>query len=262
MVNYGTQSQSPSPTVSETSSTVYSTCPSNDSDGELAAVSDHSVNDEPIHNIYPIPSMSRVNVNTGHGNVNSGSVHVNSGTQIKSGASRFNTGKQHVNSGSVHVNSGTQIKSGASRFNTGKQTVNSGRVNRPVSNNTSPKLSQRFIVDNLGLCNRVLAKYDVATRINSRRIGLKHCLSDRALMDGCVLDVTSVKLLFRTCTVNFYLCDLSSQCICDSDTLNTGFEEVTPGNIEAISPSADHEEEVFSDDDDLAKSDHEEAERV
>ncbi|GKA57483.1 ribonuclease H-like domain-containing protein, partial [Tanacetum coccineum] len=91
----------------------------------------------------------RVNVNTGHGNVSSGSVHVNSGTQFKSGASRFNTGKQHVNSGSVHVNSGTQFKSGASRFNTGKQTVNSGslqvntaRVNRPVSNNTSPKLSQ------------------------------------------------------------------------------------------------------------------------
>ncbi|GKA13614.1 hypothetical protein Tco_0693260, partial [Tanacetum coccineum] len=91
----------------------------------------------------------RVNVNTGHGKVNSGSVHVNSVTQIKSGASRFNTGKQHVNSGSVHVNSVTQIKSGSSRFNTGKQYVNSGsvhvntvRVNRPVSNNTSPKLSQ------------------------------------------------------------------------------------------------------------------------
>ncbi|GJZ54605.1 hypothetical protein Tco_0609490 [Tanacetum coccineum] len=65
------------------------------------------------------------------------------------GASRFNTGKQHVNSGSVHVNSGTQIKSAASRFNTGKQHINSGsvhvntaRVNRPVSNNTSPKPSQ------------------------------------------------------------------------------------------------------------------------
>ncbi|GJW04981.1 hypothetical protein Tco_1563837, partial [Tanacetum coccineum] len=35
-----------------------------------------------------------------------------------------------------------------------------------------------------------------------------------------------------------------------SDNLNTGFEEVTPGNIEAISPSANHEEEVFSDADD------------
>ncbi|GJV34955.1 putative ribonuclease H-like domain-containing protein [Tanacetum coccineum] len=76
----------------------------------------------------------RVNVNIGHGNVNSGSVHVNSGTQIKSGASRINTGKQHINSGSMHVNTGTQIKSGAH--------INSGRVNRPVSNNTSPKLSQ------------------------------------------------------------------------------------------------------------------------
>ncbi|GJR82161.1 ribonuclease H-like domain-containing protein [Tanacetum coccineum] len=69
--------------------------------------------------------------------------------QLSSIRPKFNTGKQHVNSGSVHVNSGTQIKSGASRFNTGKQTVNSGsvhvntaRVNRPVSNNTSPKLSQ------------------------------------------------------------------------------------------------------------------------
>ncbi|GKF06566.1 hypothetical protein Tco_0037234, partial [Tanacetum coccineum] len=81
--------------------------------------------------------------------VNSGSVQINSGTQIKSGSSRFNTGKQHVNSGSVQINSGTQIKSGSSRFNTGKQHVNSGsvhvntaRVNRPVSNKTSPKLSQ------------------------------------------------------------------------------------------------------------------------
>ncbi|GJV24722.1 putative ribonuclease H-like domain-containing protein [Tanacetum coccineum] len=64
----------------------------------------------------------RVNVNTGYGNVSSGSVHVNSGTQFKSGTSRFNTGKQHVNSGSVHFNN--------------------GRVNRPVSNNTSPKPSQ------------------------------------------------------------------------------------------------------------------------
>ncbi|GKA03290.1 putative ribonuclease H-like domain-containing protein [Tanacetum coccineum] len=87
--------------------------------------------------------------NTGKQNVSSGSLHVSSGTQIKSGTSRFNTGKQHVNSVSVHVNSGTQFKSGASRFNTDKQHVNSGcvhvntgRINRPVSNNTSPKPSQ------------------------------------------------------------------------------------------------------------------------
>ncbi|GJY16743.1 retrovirus-related pol polyprotein from transposon TNT 1-94 [Tanacetum coccineum] len=208
---YGPQPQSPSPIESDASSTVYSTCQSNDSDGEQGTVSDHSVNDDPI----PIPSIEQVttatqktqpqvpkpqqtvdhvctaygkeaalkskrvvhadvrqatpawtntnrvnkanqftprpvqlsnikpnlstasktiktgrvnvntghgNVNTGHGNVNSGSMHVNSGTQIKSGASRFNTGKQHVNSGSVHVNS--------------------ARVNRPVSNNTSPNPSQ------------------------------------------------------------------------------------------------------------------------
>ncbi|GJQ94637.1 putative ribonuclease H-like domain-containing protein [Tanacetum coccineum] len=35
-----------------------------------------------------------------------------------------------------------------------------------------------------------------------------------------------------------------------SENFNTVFEEVTTGNIEAISPSADHEEEVFSDADD------------
>ncbi|GJU01251.1 putative reverse transcriptase domain-containing protein [Tanacetum coccineum] len=286
---YGPQPQSPSPTESDASSTVYSTCPSNDSDGEQGTVSDHSVNDDPSHDHIPIPSIEqvtiatqktqpqvpkpqqtvdpscaqhvktprqpirtpvtpspipsynrqnwnqrmerelgagysferkpcfvcgslshlikdcdyyekkmareaafkstrvvhanvrqatpawtnsnrvnkanqftprpvqlnnirpnlstasktiktgRVNVNTGHGNVSSVS---SAGTQFKSGASRFNTGKQHVNSGSVHVNSGTQFKSGASRFNTGKQHVSSVRVNRPVSNNTSPKPSQ------------------------------------------------------------------------------------------------------------------------
>ncbi|GJR56040.1 putative ribonuclease H-like domain-containing protein [Tanacetum coccineum] len=35
-----------------------------------------------------------------------------------------------------------------------------------------------------------------------------------------------------------------------SGNLNTGFEQVTPGNMEAISPSANHVEEVFSDADD------------
>ncbi|GKF44270.1 hypothetical protein Tco_0130822, partial [Tanacetum coccineum] len=252
--------QSPSPTVSDASSIVFLICPSNDSDGELGAVSDHSVNDNPIHD-NPIPSIEqvtiatqqtqpqvllnpnrqlqnwnqrierelgagysfernpcfvcgslshlikdcdyyekkiareaalksqrvvhanvrqatpawtntnrvnkanqftprpvqlsnirpnlstasttvktgRVNVNTGYGNV---STVRSAGTQIRSSSSRFNTGKQHVNSGSMHVNSGIQIKSGASRFNTGKQHVSSGRVNRSVSNNTSPKPSQ------------------------------------------------------------------------------------------------------------------------
>ncbi|GJX66148.1 ribonuclease H-like domain-containing protein [Tanacetum coccineum] len=61
---YGPQPQSPSPTVSDTSSTVYSTCQSNDSDGELGAVSDHSVNDDPIHDHIPIPSIEQVTIAT------------------------------------------------------------------------------------------------------------------------------------------------------------------------------------------------------
>ncbi|GJZ25771.1 ribonuclease H-like domain-containing protein [Tanacetum coccineum] len=61
---YGPQPQSPSPTVSDTSSTVYSTCQSNDSDGELGAVSDHSVNDDPIHDHIPIPFIEQVTIAT------------------------------------------------------------------------------------------------------------------------------------------------------------------------------------------------------
>ncbi|GJV38276.1 ribonuclease H-like domain-containing protein [Tanacetum coccineum] len=40
------------------------TCPSNDSDGELGAVSDHSVNDDPIHDHIPIPSIEQVTIAT------------------------------------------------------------------------------------------------------------------------------------------------------------------------------------------------------
>ncbi|GKB27757.1 ribonuclease H-like domain-containing protein [Tanacetum coccineum] len=61
---YGPQPQSPSPTESDASSTVYSTCQSNDSDGELGVVSDHSVNDEPINDHIPIPSIEQVTIAT------------------------------------------------------------------------------------------------------------------------------------------------------------------------------------------------------
>ncbi|GJV45180.1 uncharacterized mitochondrial protein-like protein, partial [Tanacetum coccineum] len=50
--------------VSDASSTVYSTCPSNDSDGELGLVSDHSVNDDPIHDHIHIPSIEQVTIAT------------------------------------------------------------------------------------------------------------------------------------------------------------------------------------------------------
>ncbi|GJR31152.1 hypothetical protein Tco_1107384 [Tanacetum coccineum] len=61
---YGPQPQSPSHTESDASSTVYSTCQSNDSDGEQGTVSDHSVNDDPIHNHIPIPSIEQVTIAT------------------------------------------------------------------------------------------------------------------------------------------------------------------------------------------------------
>ncbi|GJR34634.1 hypothetical protein Tco_1210318 [Tanacetum coccineum] len=52
----GLKPQSPSPIESDASSTVSSTCQSNDSDGEQGTVSDHSVNDDPI----PMPSSEQV----------------------------------------------------------------------------------------------------------------------------------------------------------------------------------------------------------
>ncbi|GKB23078.1 hypothetical protein Tco_0862479 [Tanacetum coccineum] len=61
---YGPQPQSPSLTVSDASSIVFSICPSNDSDGELGAVSDHTVNDDPIHDHIPIPSIEQVTIAT------------------------------------------------------------------------------------------------------------------------------------------------------------------------------------------------------
>ncbi|GKC72791.1 hypothetical protein Tco_1118674 [Tanacetum coccineum] len=42
----------------------YSTCQSNDSDGEQGTVSDHSVNNDPIHNHIPIPSIEQVTIAT------------------------------------------------------------------------------------------------------------------------------------------------------------------------------------------------------
>ncbi|GKF43592.1 hypothetical protein Tco_0130144 [Tanacetum coccineum] len=55
---YGPQPQTPSPTKSDASSTVYSTCQSNDSDGELGAVSD------PLNDHIPIPSIEQVTIAT------------------------------------------------------------------------------------------------------------------------------------------------------------------------------------------------------
>ncbi|GJW32913.1 hypothetical protein Tco_0052945, partial [Tanacetum coccineum] len=112
--------------VSNDSSTHYSTCQSNDSDGELGTSNAPLVKDEPFfifppYTFYRTINTGRVNVNTARVNVNTGYGNVSSvssaGTHIKSGSSRFNTGKQNINSGSVHVNT--------------------ARVNRPVSNQTS-----------------------------------------------------------------------------------------------------------------------------
>ncbi|GJY93767.1 putative ribonuclease H-like domain-containing protein [Tanacetum coccineum] len=169
---YGPQPQSPSPIESDASSTVSSTCQSNDSDGEQGIVSDHSVNDDPI----PMPSSEQMAREAAlraqgvHANVRQATPawtntnRVNKANQftprpvplsnirpnlstasntIKTGRVNVNTGHGNVSSGRVHVNSVSQFKTGASRFNTGKQHVNSGSVH--VNSGTQIKSgSSRF----------------------------------------------------------------------------------------------------------------------
>ncbi|GJT88798.1 retrovirus-related pol polyprotein from transposon TNT 1-94 [Tanacetum coccineum] len=154
-----------SPTVSNASSIVFSICPSNDSDGELRAVSDASsthystlsINDRYSFERKPCfvcGSLSHLikdcdyyekkmarevalkSKRVVHTDVRQATPawtntnRVNKANQFtpRLGRENVNTGYGNVSSGSVHVNSGTQFKSGASRFNTGKQHVNSGSV--------------------------------------------------------------------------------------------------------------------------------------
>ncbi|GJV22999.1 hypothetical protein Tco_1375694 [Tanacetum coccineum] len=172
-----------SPTESDASSTIYSTCQSNDSDGELGVVSDHSVNDDPINDHIPIPSIEqnwnqRMERDLGGGYsferkpcfVCGNLSHLIKdcdfmrrrwqGSALKSkkmvlmlwfsSATPVWTSTLtgvNVNTGHGNVSTvssaGTQIKSGSSRFNTGKQHVNSGSVH--VNSGTQIKSgSSRF----------------------------------------------------------------------------------------------------------------------
>ncbi|GJZ35296.1 retrovirus-related pol polyprotein from transposon TNT 1-94 [Tanacetum coccineum] len=153
--------------VSDASSTHYSTCQSNDSDGELGTVTDHSVNDDSI----PIPSSEqnwnqRMERELGAGYSferkpcfvcgslshlikdcdyyekkmareaafkSTRVVHAN----VRQATRLWLTLKKELvglngytvmEKCSSVSSAGTQFKSGASRFNTGKQHVNSGRM--------------------------------------------------------------------------------------------------------------------------------------
>ncbi|GJT84712.1 putative ribonuclease H-like domain-containing protein [Tanacetum coccineum] len=106
--------------VSDASSTHYSICPSNDSDGELGTVTDHSVNDDSI----PIPSSEQDTSDSLTYSFISKEELESKNWKEKLGAG-YSFEEKHVFSVS---SAGTQFKSGASRFNTGKQHVNSGRM--------------------------------------------------------------------------------------------------------------------------------------
>ncbi|GJV29711.1 hypothetical protein Tco_1386159 [Tanacetum coccineum] len=228
--------------------------------------------------------------NTGKQHVNSGSVHVNSGTQIKSGSSRFNTGKQMLILADVMgtwtgyrapFEMSRTIKVGSVTFggSKGKYPMIQGIGHRwmfdldyltdsmnyiPVSlqNQANPAGSKEVIDIDVqteeaadlmvvsstsltGASRKAAVSEKIATKKPSSTPISKS--ADDIMTFRKELDALALKHLGP---VHATAPTSTNPVNTGSGNLNTGFEEVTPGNIEAISPSADHEEEVFSDADD------------
>ncbi|GJU70656.1 hypothetical protein Tco_1262061 [Tanacetum coccineum] len=143
--------------VSNASSTHYSTCQSNDSDGEIGAVSDHSVNDDSTNDHIAYYLLLRSYLATKRLNQSClkytqtvdligalMNIELKNGMDLGKAALKSkrvvhadvrqatpawtNTNRVNKANHVLVLNFGIKIKSGASRFNTGKQHVNSGSV--------------------------------------------------------------------------------------------------------------------------------------
>ncbi|GJS22537.1 hypothetical protein Tco_0451169 [Tanacetum coccineum] len=323
---YGPQPQSPSPTVSDASSTVYSTCPSNDSDGELGAVSEHSVNDDPIHDHIPIPSIEQVTIATQKTQLQ---VPKPKQTVIPSCAQHVKTPRQPIRTpvtplaipSNNRQNWNQRMERELGKFD-GKSdegflvgySVNSKafRVYNLVTKRVEVNLHVNFLEEKpnvQGIGHRWMFDLDYLTdSMNYIPVSLQNQANPAGSKEVIDIDVqtkedtdlmvvssTSLAEATRKAAVSEKIAkkkthspkkpsstpisksaddimtfrkELDALALkhlgpvpapaptstnpvnTGSDNLNTVFEEVTSGNIEAISPSDDHEEEVFSDADD------------
>ncbi|GJY60766.1 putative ribonuclease H-like domain-containing protein, partial [Tanacetum coccineum] len=194
---FGPQPQSPSPTESDASSTVYSTCQSNDSDGELGAVSDHSVNDDPTNDHIPLRFIEQVTSTT---------------------PKRLNVKYLHPKDSWDII----RIKN-----------------EREIGAGYSFERKPCFVCGSL---SHLIKDCDYYEKKMARQAALK---SKRVVHADVRQATPAWTNTNRDSTCNS-IYRVPNPVITGSINLNTAFEEVTPGNIEVISPSADHEEEVFS----------------
>ncbi|GJV90164.1 putative ribonuclease H-like domain-containing protein [Tanacetum coccineum] len=220
--------------------------------------------------------------NTGKQHVNSGSVHVNSGTQFKSGASRFNTGKQHVTLGFLlkvprqttnmynfdiknvvffkkHYTcvlakaSSDEAKIVAQEVRVSKMTtlvlLAEGKATQGLL-----LMCCKNCIDGLFYSRKAaVLKTLLQSKITHKEPSFLHqypCLMMTLWPLEMELDALVCALWTSTCILHFLPATSTNPVNTGSINLNTAFEEVNTGNTEAISPSADHEEEVFSDADD------------
>ncbi|GJT58407.1 putative ribonuclease H-like domain-containing protein [Tanacetum coccineum] len=288
---FGPQPQSPSPTVSETSSTVYSTCPSNDSDREQGTVSDHSVNDDPSHDHIPIPSIKQVTIATQKTQPQVPKPQQNSYTSLQhektprqpirtpSTPSPNPSYNRHIGKQRRKVTNNEKKMAMEAAFKSKRvgpfedksRTVQSGILLHLFGGRKGSKdvIGSKEVID-IDVQTEEAADLMVVSSTSlteatrkaavSEKIATKKTHSPKQPSSTPISKSADDIMTFRKELDALALKHLgpvpataptsTNPVNTGSDNLNTGFEEVTPGNIEAISPSADHEEEVFSDADD------------
>ncbi|GJW21834.1 putative ribonuclease H-like domain-containing protein [Tanacetum coccineum] len=271
---YGPQPQSPSHTESDASSTVYSTCQSNDSDGEQGTVSDHSVNDDPIHNHIPIPSIEQVTIATLKTQPQvpkpqqtvdpSYRIGIKEWKRLRWQDILFERKTCFVCGSLSHLIKDCDYyekKMAREAALKSKRVFHADvRQATPAWTNTNRvNKANQFTPRPVQLSSKEVIDIDVQTEEATDLMVVSSTSLTEATRKAAVSAKIATKKTPSSKQPSSTPISKTSTCIAPtstnpvntgSDNLNTGFEEVNAGNTEAISPSADHEEEVFSDADD------------
>ncbi|GJU55228.1 hypothetical protein Tco_1228942 [Tanacetum coccineum] len=297
---YGPQPQSPSPTESDASSTVYSTCQSNDSVGKqelsLPRIRKLSSEAKGVHpNVAASHKPAWTNTNrvnkanqftprpvNGRPNLSTACKTIKTGTAVKTSTGCVwrkviplsNTNGGPTPDSNVNVSECTGrpkawahlerllklSKEGSVSFgevkvvSMEKVLLKAPRPHKHVyfdmkKNVDSSKEYTLFIskslINEAKLCNRRIANPAGSKEVIDIDVQTEEAADLMVKRAGLLLRALQALRPYPTAAPTS-----TNPVNTGSDNLNTGFEEVTPGNIEAISPCADHEEEVFSDADD------------
>ncbi|GJR07536.1 hypothetical protein Tco_0790188 [Tanacetum coccineum] len=236
------------------------------SDGELGAVFDHSVNDDPIHDHIPIPSIEQVQ------DILLKEKHVLC-VEVKSTLNKNVTNIEEMAreaalkraKGWIHRLLAKASSDEAKLWHRRSLVMHNSsakwvaeRMNRTLRRGARTMLADSTLTTIFGAEESILLAYtynrteEAADLMVVSSTSLTEATRNAASSDDIMtfrkeLDALALKHLGP---VPATAPTSTNPVNTGSDNLNTSFEEVTPGNIEAISPSANHEEEVFSDADD------------